>query len=518
MAIGAEYDLKVLLPMIHDRGSKRPLPPDYDDRVLLENVRPPAWRNPRPSGKYSLVIIGAGPAGLVAAHKAAAYGAKVALIERDLLGGECLNTGCIPSKTIIRTSRLYADMRNAENFGARAPGDISVDFPFLMERIRHVRARIGRLSFSARGLAALGVDVYFGDASFVGPSALKVNGATLRFKKALIATGSRPLIPSIPGLAETGFLTNENVFDLAQCPRRLLVIGGGPLGCELAQAFCRLGSQVTIVQDEPMFLRQEERDAAQILSDALVRDGIDIHLNTQAAGVRVAGNDKLIDLASEDNKCTVAVDQILVGVGQTPNVAGLNLDAVGVKYDVDAGIQVNDFLQTTNERIYAAGDVCFEHTFTHIEDASARIVVQNALFQDRKRLSALAIPWCTYTDPEIAHVGMYVRDARDNGIPVKTFTVLMHDVHRAIADAEEEGFVKISVKEGTDKILGATVVARHAGEMINDISLAMTSGTGLRALAGVIHPYPTQAQAIKMAADACSKANSRSAVKRRLKC
>jgi pyruvate/2-oxoglutarate dehydrogenase complex dihydrolipoamide dehydrogenase (E3) component len=500
--------------MIHDRSSPRTLPSDHDDRLLLENIHPVTWRNPKPSGKYGLVIIGGGPAGLVAAHKAAAYGAKVALIERDLLGGECLNTGCIPSKTIIRTSRLYADMRNAEQFGGRTPGDINVDFPFLMERMRRVRARIGHLSFSARRLAALGVDVYFGEASFLGPAALAVSGATLQFKKALIATGSRPLIPPIPGLAETGYLTNESVFDLAQCPRRLLVIGGGPLGCELAQAFCRLGSRVTIVQDEPMFLRQEERDAAQILSDALVRDGIDIHLNTQAVHVRVAGNDKLIDLVSEDNKCTVAVDQILVGVGQTPNVAGLNLDAVGVKYDVNAGIQVNDFLQTTNARIYAAGDVCFEHTFTHIEDASAGIVVQNALFQGRKRLSALTIPWCTYTDPEIAHVGLYVRDAREKGIPVKTFTVLMHDVHRAIADGEEEGFVKISVKEGTDKILGATVVARHAGEMITDISVAIASGIGLRELASVIHPYPTQAQAIKMAADACRKAYLRPAVRR----
>lgn len=500
--------------MMDDRGSPHTLPPDYDARMLLENVHPSTWRNPQPSGKYDLVVVGAGPAGLLAAHKAATQGAKVALIERDLLGGECLNTGCIPSKTIIRTSRLYAEMRNAENFGARTPRDINVDFPFLMERVRRVRARVSHLSFSARRLASLGIDIYFGEATFAGRTAVVVNGTTIRFRRALIATGSRPMIPSISGLAEAGYLTNENVFDLTELPRRLLVLGGGPLGCELAQAFCRLGSQVTIVQDEPMFLRQEERDAAQILSEALVRDGIEIHLNTQAVNVRVDGNQKLIDLVSEADKHKVVVDQILIGVGQTPNVGGLNLDAVGVKYDIKAGIQVNDFLQTTNARIYAAGDVCFERTFTHIEDASAGIVVQNALFQGRKRLSALTIPWCTYTDPEIAHVGLYVREAREKGIAVKTFTVLMHDVHRAIADGEEEGFVKVSVKEGTDRILGATVVARHAGEMINDISLAITSGIGLRALASVTHPYPTQAQAVKMAADACRKASLRSSVKR----
>ena len=500
MVIGAQRSIQVSPPTTRETLSRN-LQNDSDHRTRVKNLRPPTLRNPSSAEKYDLLIVGAGPAGLLAARGAATRGAKVALIERNLLGGECLNTGCIPSKTIIRTSRLYAEMRNAENFGARAPSDINVDFPFLMDRMKRVRTRIGNQSFSASQLTSLGVDIYWGDASFVATLGVRVNGRTLQFRKALIATGSRPIIPPIPGLEEAGFLTNENVFDLTQCPRRLLVIGGGPQGCELAQAFCRLGSQVTIVQDEPMFLGHEERDAVQILSEALARDGIEIHLNTQAVSVRTEGNQKLIDLVSEDSKCTVAVDQILVGVGHTPNVEGLNLDAVGVKYDAEAGIRIDDFLRTTNPKIYAAGDVCFEHTFTHIEDASAGIVVQNALFHGRKRLSALTIPWCTYTDPEIAHVGLYVREAQGKGMAVDTFTVLMHDVHRAIADGEEEGFVKISVKNGTDRILGATVVARHAGEMINDITLAMTSGIGLRALARVIHPYPTQAQAIKMAAN-----------------
>jgi pyruvate/2-oxoglutarate dehydrogenase complex dihydrolipoamide dehydrogenase (E3) component len=474
----------------------------HGDGATATNVVPTASQNPSHAGKYSLVIIGAGPAGVMAAHRAAARGAKVALIERHLLGGECLNTGCIPSKTIIRTSRLFAEIRNAENFGARVPSGIAADFPFLMERMKRVRTRITRQSFSARQLTSLGVDIYAGQAAFIGPTTVEVSGKPVHFKKALIATGSRPIIPEIPGLVAAGFLTNENVFDLTQCPRRLLVIGGGPLGCELAQAFCRFGSHVTIVQDEPMFLLQEERDAAQILSEALARDGIDIHLNTLVVNVRVENGEKLIDLVSEGNKSTVVVDEILVGVGHRPNVEDLNLDSVSVEHDTKAGIRVDDFLRTTNPRIYAAGDVCFEHTFTHIEDASAGIVVENALFHGRKRLSALTIPWCTYTDPEIAHVGLYVREAQKKGISVNTFTVLMHDIHRAIADGEEEGFVKISVKNGTDKILGATVVARHAGEMINDITLAMTSRIGLHRLADVIHPYPTQAQAIKMAADA----------------
>ena len=478
------------------------LPDESYNRELLENAHPPAWRNPEPLDQYNLVIIGGGPAGLITALTAANLGAKVALVDRDLLGGVCLNTGCIPSKAIIRTARLYADMRDAENFGAQVPARIDVDFAAAMERLRRIRARLSRLRASADRLSALGVHVFLGEARFSGPRAVVVDEKTIRFKKALIATGARPKSPPILGLAEAGYLTNESVFDLTECPRRLLVLGGGPLGCELAQALSRLGSQVTIVQDEPMFLTNEERDAAQILSEALARDGIGIHLNTQTVRVRMRGKEKLADLVSDDLKTTVAVDEVLVGVGTAPNVEGLNLESAGVEYEVEDGILTNDFLQTSNRRIYAAGDVCAAHKFPHVEAAAARVVVQNALFFGRKRLSTLSIPWCTYTDPEIAHIGLYVKEARAKNIPVKTFTVMMHEVDRAITDGEDEGFVKIHVREGSDKILGATVVASHAGDLIGEISLAMTSGLGLGRLAQVNHPYPTQAQAIRMAADA----------------
>ena len=227
------------------------------------------------------------------------------------------------------------------------------------------------------------------------------------------------------------------------------MIGGGPLGCELAQAFCRFGAQTIIAQDMPLFLPKEERDAAQILSDAFARDGIEVRLNTKAVNVRVEDGQKLVDLVSDDYKSTVAVDAILTGIGRVPNVEGLNLEAAGVDYDNTVGIRVDDFLQTSNPRIYAAGDVCLEHKFTHTADASARIVVQNALFLGRQRLSALTIPWCTYTDPEIAHVGLYVRQARAQDIPVKTFTIPMHDVDRAIADGEEDG-LREDPRQGTD--------------------------------------------------------------------
>lgn len=497
---------------MHDEKSTPHGSSNDDGRTFLGNVHPPAWRNPIPTDKYDLAVLGAGPAGLVAARAATALGAKVALIERNLIGGDCLNVGCVPSKAIIRSSRLYAEMRNGENFGAQVPRSGSVDFTVVMERMRRIRTRISR-SDSARRLSAEGVDVYFGEARFAGPKAISVDGKTLRFKKALVATGARPKPPACPGLAESGYLTNENVFDLTERPQRLLVIGGGPLGCELAQAFCRLGSYVIIAQINPMFLPKEERDAAQILSDALTRDGVEIHLNTKVVAVRTVGGQKVADLVSDDNRFSVSVDEILAGTGRSPNVEGLNLEAAGVRYDTETGILVNDFLQTTNARIYAAGDVCLKHKFTHTADASARIVVQNALFLGRKRMSALTIPWCTYTDPEIAHVGLYVREARENSIPVKTYTIPMHDVDRAVIDGEDEGFVKIHVREGTDRILGATIVARHAGEMINGLSLAISSGIGLRAVARVIHTYPTQAEAIKMAADAYNRSRLTPAIK-----
>lgn len=491
-------------PMLQAHSSfKHPNGGPYD-RELLDNVRPPGWRNPRPRDPYHLLVIGAGPAGLAAARGAAARGARVALIERDLIGGNCLNFGCLPSKPLIRTARLYAEMRDAANFGARTPSDIQVDFPMAMERMRRIRARLSRVD-SAERLSADGIDIFFGAARFTSGNAVDVDGTRLGFRKALITTGSRALLPEIPGLAEAGYLTNETMFELTTRPASVLVIGGGPIGCELAQAFARFGIRTVIAHSEPLFLPGEERDAAQIVSDALARDGVEIHLNARAIKVRVEGGRKYVDTLNDGHVTTIGVDHILCGIGRVAAVGGLDLEAAGVAYSADAGVHVDDFLRTTNRRIYAAGDVCLEHRFVDTAEASARIAVQNALFLGRRRLSALTVPWCTYTDPEVAHVGLYVKQARELNIPVKTFTVLMHEVDRAIVDGEEDGFVKIHVREGTDRILGATIVARHAGEMINGISLAMVSGVGLRTLASVIHTYPTQAEAIKQAAEACAR-------------
>jgi pyruvate/2-oxoglutarate dehydrogenase complex dihydrolipoamide dehydrogenase (E3) component len=471
-----------------------------DDETWLERVHPPGWENPRPKDRYHLVVLGGGYGGILTALEAAGAGARVALVERDLLGGTCLNAGCISSKALIRTSRLYADMRNAHHFGAGNPaGGIHCDFSAAMERVRQVRARVSR-RHSAPQLRARGIDVFFGEGCFTSSSTLSVAGEELRFRRALIATGAHQIVPDIPGLAETGFLTNDTVFELDEIPRRLLVIGGGPFGCELSQAFRRFGSKVTIVQKEPLFLSQEERDAAQILSNAMAREGIGIHLNTEPRAILRSRGEISAELVTDDYETSVNADAILLGVGRAPNVAGLGLEAADVEYDAASGVHIDDFLRTSNPRIFAAGDVCREHRFAHIEGASAHIVTRNALFHGRERLSALSIPWCTFTDPEIAHVGMYVTEARAKNIPVRTLTVLMHEVDRAVADGEEDGFVKIHVRERTDRILGATVVARHAGEMISEISLAMSAGIGMRQLACVSHPYPTQAAAIKIAA------------------
>jgi pyruvate/2-oxoglutarate dehydrogenase complex dihydrolipoamide dehydrogenase (E3) component len=422
----------------------------------------------------------------------------------------------VPSKAIIRTSRLYAEMREANRYGACTPSDIQVDFAAVMARVRRIRAHLGG-DDSVRRLAAEGIDVFFGDARFTARDALTVQGDTLRFGKALIATGARPNIPPIPGLAEAGYLTNENVFDLTELPRRLLVIGGGPLGCELAQAFCRLGAKTTIVQDLPLFLSGEDREAAQMLSDAFARNGIEVRLNTTVVAVRQVDGVKLVDLQDDDYRNTIAVDAILSEVGRLPAVKGLNLEAAGVEYDAVNGLHVDDFLRTSNPDIYGAGDVCLPHQYTDTATTSARIAVQNALFRGRQRLSALVIPVCTFTDPEIAHVGLYIREANRQNIPIKTFTIPMHEVDRAVTDGVDTGFVKIHIRDRTDEILGATIVAPHAGEMINEITLAMVAGIGLRTLARVIHAYPTQAEAIHKAAIAYTRTRFTPSVRARLR-
>ena len=453
--------------------------------------------------RYNLVIIGAGTAGLVTAAGAASLGAKVALVEKHLMGGDCLNYGCVPSKALIRAARAAADVRDAGTFGVDVPAGVRVNFPAVMERMRRLRDSI-RPNDSAERFQKLGVDVFIGSGKFSGPDTIDVDGQILRFKKAVIATGARAVLPPIPGLADAGPLTNETVFSLMELPRRLAVIGAGPIGCEMAQTFRRFGSEVHLIEMEPRVLPRDDADAAAVVQNAFLRDGVTMHLGVKVLRVEQNGTEKMIALAAADGVRAVHADSILFSVGRAPNVGGLNLESVGVEYD-KAGVRVDDHLRTANPRIYAAGDICSQYKFTHTADFLARIVIQNALFFGRARASALTIPWCTYTDPEVAHVGLSEKEAKDRGVEVQTFVQQLKDIDRAILDGETDGFVKIHVEKGTDKIAGATIVARHAGEMINELTLAMVAGAGLGTIAKTIHPYPTQAEAIRRAGDAWNR-------------
>ena len=495
----------------------RPL--DEHNRLLVGNVHPQDWQNPVPKGRYHMVVIGAGTAGLVTAIGAAGLGARVALIERNLMGGDCLNSGCVPSKALIRAAHAAANVRDAGQFGVRvAEGSSSVDFGQIMERMRRLRAGISAHD-SARRFSDQGIDVYLGQATFTGPRQVRVGDQTLEFAKACVATGTRAMIPPVPGLTEVGALTNETVFTLTELPARLAVIGAGPIGVEMAQSFARYGSQVTLIEGGRGLLIREDRDAAAVVEGSLRRDGISMLFGTKAAAVASDHGELLVTIRSEgdDRQGEIRVDRILVAAGRVPNTESLGLDAAGIISDRRTGVVVDDRLRTSNPHVYAAGDICSAYKFTHTADAMARIVIGNALFFGRSKASALNIPWCTYSDPELAHVGLSESQAAERSIAIDTYRTEMSAVDRAVLDSEAEGFVKIHCKRGTDKILGATIVARHAGEIISEVTTAMTAGAGLRTIAGTIHPYPTQAEAIRKTADAYQRTRLTPTVQRLLK-
>ncbi len=490
-------------------------PIDHHDRRLLDNVRPGNWANPEPASRYNLVVIGAGTAGLVTAAGAAGLGAKVALVERSMLGGECLNTGCVPSKALIRSSRAIVAAQNASQFGVNVQG-VSFDFAKTMERMRRLRADISIHDSLERFSRELKVDVFLGQARFTSRDSIDVDGARLRFRKAAICTGSRPAVPPVPGLAESGFLTNETVFHLTDMPKRLAVMGGGPIGCELAQTFARMGSSVVLFEQGKQLLPREDADAAHLVTQALEQDGVTVRLNSSVVTVTPGAGGTRLSIESPGGKAELVVDSILVAVGRAPNIDAMELDKAGVSAGPSQGVIVNDLLQTTNPNVYAAGDVCSPYRFTHAADAMARIIIANALFPLRRKFSDLVIPWCTYTDPEVAHVGMYEQDARKQGFEPETITLSMAEVDRAVLDSESAGFARVHLKKGTDRILGATIVARNAGDMISEFTLAMTARQGLTAIGKTIHPYPTQAEAVRKLADKYNKTRLRPIIRRLL--
>ena len=492
------------------------LPDDAFNRRLIGHVHPPGWQNPTPADRYNLVVVGAGTAGLVTTAVAAGLGARVALVERHLMGGDCLNVGCVPSKGIIRAARVWAAARNGAEFGLRLPDGVAGDFSVALARMRQIRADLAPVD-SVQRFADLGVDVFLGAGRFTGPDRLAVGDATLRFARAAICTGARATAPPIPGLADAGYRTNETIFSLTELPRRLAVIGAGPIGCELAQAFARFGSEVTLLEIAPHILPREDPDAAEVVQARMTRDGVRFACDAAievietvppaggaGVGAGVAGPERRIRYAAGGTSHEVTVDEILVGSGRTPNVEGLDLEAAGVAYD-RPGVEVDRYLRTTNPRIYAAGDICFPFKFTHTADAMAQILIQNALFPHplglgRASTDGLIIPWCTYTEPEIAHVGLYAADARKRGIEIETFTQPLAEVDRAVLDGEDAGFARVHLRKGTDRILGATIVAADAGNLISEVTVAMKAGAGLGTIGATIHPYPTQAEALRKVA------------------
>ncbi len=494
-------------------------PVDEWNERLVQNVHPPDWQNPTPEGCYNLVVVGAGTGGLITALIASSLGARVALIERHLMGGDCLNVGCVPSKALIRGAQLIHDAREASRYGMPVSDQDLGDFGEVMRRMREIRARISDEDSAERYSTEFGVDIYLGDARFVGEGQVEVAGQTLDYKKAIIATGARAIAPPIEGLAQAGYLDNETVFSLTERPRRLAVIGAGPIGCELAQAFRRLGSEVHLLERMDQILTREDPDAAKIVQDALVREGVEMVFECNLDRVERRGDERVIQLTCPKmGTRELIVDEILVGAGRAPNVENLGLESVGVEFDLRTGIEVDDSLRTSNKRIFAVGDVCMQWKFTHAADAAAKIVVQNALFAvgplGRKKLSDLKMPWCTYTQPEIAHVGHYERDAAELGIAIDTYQVSIAEANRAVTDGQEEGLVKVHVKKGTDEIVGATIVSAHAGDLITQFTMAIQHEIGLGAFTNLIYPYPTQGEAIKRAAGAYTRTRLTPTVKR----
>jgi pyruvate/2-oxoglutarate dehydrogenase complex dihydrolipoamide dehydrogenase (E3) component len=479
-----------------------PLPPDRDfDAERANLVHPPEWHNPQPAPTYDLVVIGGGTAGLVSAVGAAGLGARVALVERHLLGGDCLNTGCVPSKAIIRSARVVGEARRAAALGVTL-GTPVVDFQAVMQRMRARRAGIA-VHDSAERLRTAGVDVFFGSAAFADDRTVVVDDRQrLRFNRAVIATGGRAAAPPVPGLERLPFLTNETIFSLTQLPSRLLVIGGGPIGCEMAQTFARFGSAVTILDMAPQVLPREDADAAAIVRRSLEADGVRLELGvTLVRADGAAGSIALHYTRAEPGRTTAGVvegDALLVAAGRAPNLEGLGLEAAGIAA-TRTGVTVDDRLRTSNRRVYASGDVASAFKFTHAADALSRIVIQNALFYGRRKASALVIPWTTYTDPEVAHVGVSGADVAKAGGRLQTITVPLAEVDRAVVDDETDGFVRVHHERG--RLRGCTIVAPHAGEMIGEAVFAITRGAGLAELSATVHPYPTQAEGLRKAGD-----------------
>jgi pyruvate/2-oxoglutarate dehydrogenase complex dihydrolipoamide dehydrogenase (E3) component len=464
---------------------------DAPNRQQIAQGHPPDWRPPRPKDTYDLAVVGGGPAGLTAAITAAQAGHTVTVVERNLTGGTCVNFGCTPSKSLLRAARAVYQARHGQKFGYTLKADPQVDFAAIMTRVREMRAFSG--SFDAVSVAAAaGIDVFLGDSGFVGPDAVEVDGQRLQFRKALIATGSGPAVPDLPGLAADGYLTNETVFELTELPQRVVCIGAGIVNCELAQALCRLGSEVDLVGSGARLLPSEAPAASDLLAERLAAEGVRLRLGQRMTAVDGKRRSAMLGDGTE-----LPYDALIMATGRRVRVDGLGLEAAGVKFS-PSGVETDDHLRTANPAVYAAGDVAQPAKYTHAAIATAKLAVTNALDGAEKRLSDLVIPHCTYTDPEVAQVGVTPQEAERQGMAIETHRMELAKVERAVIDGAADGFAALYTHDG--RLVGATYVAEHAGESVPLLTLAVAQQMTPAELAAVIHCYPTQVEAIQRAA------------------
>ncbi len=450
---------------------------------------------------YNIIAIGGGSAGLVSSYIGSVVKAKVALIEKHQMGGDCLNTGCVPSKALLRTGKILSYIKRSQDFGLKS-AQVDFDFPDVMGRVHNVIKKVAPHD-SIERYTKLGVDCFTGSAKILSPHEVEVNGKTLTTKNIIIATGARPAIPPIPGLDQVDYLTTDTIWNLNKLPKKLMVMGGGPIGCELAQCFVRLGSEVTLVEMLPDVLIREDEEASRMVRQKFIAEGIDVRINSKCKEVVVQDGKNYMLVEKDGNTERVEFDQLLVAVGRAANAKGFGLEDIGVKLGPRGTVEVDQYLRTTTHKnIYACGDVAGPFQFTHTAAHQAWYCAVNALFSPFKKFKVdySVIPWATFTDPEVARVGLNEKDAKEQGVPYEVATYGIDDLDRAIADGEDKGYVKVLTPPGKDKILGVTIVGYHAGDLITEYVLAMKHGLGLNQILSTIHIYPTMAEANKYAA------------------
>jgi dihydrolipoamide dehydrogenase len=449
---------------------------------------------------YNLIVIGGGAAGLVSAYIAAAVKAKVVLIEKHKMGGDCLNTGCVPSKALIRSARFFADLNKAESLGFKS-AEVPFDFAEVMERVQRVVQQVEPHD-SVERYTELGVECISGEAVIRSPWEVEVNGSVLTSRNIIIATGARPSIPPLPGIEQSGYLSSDTVWNLRVQPKRMVVLGGGPIGCELAQSFQRLGTAVTLIQRGPRIMPREDEEVSALVAERMQQEGMTILTAHSAIRFEQHDGERQVVCEHQGEERAIAYNELLIALGRRPNVTGFGLEELGVTLAQSGNIAADPFLRTNFPNIYVCGDVTGPYQFTHTAAHQAWYAAVNALFSPIKkfRVDYSVIPWATYTDPEVARVGLNELEAREQKIPYEVTTYEIDDLDRAITEGEAHGMVKVLTVPGKDKILGATIVANHAGELITEFVTAMKYKLGLNKILATIHIYPTMSEANKYAA------------------